>query len=172
MSEITIEVEGADGLAEWFRTADERVDRWILDLVDDTAVYSGRKLVEHAPGTIKDLVSVDEAQAVQEHTAGSIEAVAGVHPDLGETEPRGLGSSSSDYPYFVDVGTGIYGEFGTPITSFPGGVMGPFEFQGRMIYARSVKGQPAQDYSGASFRDTNAYLPLRIEGSLGGILGS
>lgn len=171
MSDIVVEVVGPQGLAEKLREIDRGIDSWLVDLVDDAAVYSGRRLEEHAPGSIKDLVSVDEAQPVQEAIPGSIEAVAGVHHALGLEEPRGLGSSSEDYPYFVDAGTGIYGETGTPITSFPGGVMGPFEFQGRMIYARTTKGQPAQDYSGSAFRDVDAYLPLRIKGSLGDIIG-
>lgn len=165
--EVVVHVEGSEGLERWLESLDRHVDAWLVGLSDDLAGYAGDRIQQHAPGRIRDLVGIDRASRAN---LGIIEAVAGVHPDLDkELEGVGLGSSPADYPFYVDVGTGIYGEFGTPITSFPGGVMGPIEFRGRMIYASSIKGQPAQDYSGASYRDTTAYLPLRIAGTLGDI---
>lgn len=144
------------------RSIEDRVDSWLLNLVDDTVDYAARQLRRHAPGEIDALVTADGPQG--EPQTGIIEGMAGVLPDLQEeiAHPRGLGSSPADYPFYVDVGTGIFGEFGRLITAFPGSVMGPIEFRGRMIYPRSIKGQPAQDYSGEAHRDTDIWLAGHI----------
>ncbi len=164
MSVTVVEVDGADGVTRWLRSFDQRVDHWLLDLVGDAVEHAGHSLREHAPGGIKDLVIEDEPQDLGSR---SIVGVAGVIPDVDEqTITGGLGSAPSDYPFYVDVGTGIYGEHGTPITAFPGHVMGPIEYNGRMIYIKSFKGQPAQDYSGAAARDTDAWLDVHITRSI------
>jgi hypothetical protein len=158
---ITTEVLFHDDI----RSLDDRVDLWLRDLVDDTVGYTAGRLREHAPGGIDRLVTEDGGQF--DPQLGIIRGMAGVLPDLEEEveHPRGLGSNPADYPFYVDVGTGIFGEFGRPITAFPGGVMGPIEYQGRMIYPRSIKGQPAQDYSGAAHRDTDLWLAGHIKTS-------
>lgn len=140
---------------------DDRVDDWLLEVVDAGIFHAQERLVAHAPGGIKDLVDVDLPRF---ELAGSIvTGEAYVDPDLDETsDDGGLGSSPADYPYYVDVGTGIFGDVGTPITAFPGHVMGPIEYGGRMIYVKSFKGQPAQRYSDAAARDVDVMLGFRL----------
>jgi hypothetical protein len=139
------------------------VDRWLTDLVDDTVDYAAARLHEHAPGKITDLVGSEGAQF--DPHIGFIEGEAFVLPDIQEEidHPRGLGSSPADYPFYVDVGTGVYGEHGTPITSLPGHVMGPVEWGGRMIYIKFDKGQRPQHYSDAAHKDTDVWLPGKIQ---------
>lgn len=163
------EVQLADAreLDDWLRGLDRRVDSWLHETVSFGVDQAGRALVAHAPGRIKDLVETDPPPP--RRLGGDVfEGEAFVDPDH-ERYPGSGGkkSSRSDYPFYVDVGTGIYGPSGTPISSFPGGVMGPIEYGGQMIYARSVKGQPAQNYSERSFLDVDAMVDLRVHvGSL------
>jgi len=162
---VTIEPLFHDDL----RDLDGRVDSWLRGLVGDTVDHAAGRLRHHAPGGIDALVTADGPRG--EPQAGVVEGMAGVLPDLQEEidHPRGLGSSPADYPFYVDAGTGIFGEFGRPITAFPGGVMGPVEFRGRMAYSRSIKGQPGQDYSGAAHRDTDLWLQGHIPASTTGL---
>lgn len=148
------------------RSISGRVDSWLLDLVDDAVDYAAGRLRHHAPGGIDALVTSDGPQG-EPQLDGVVEGMAGVLPDLQEKvdHPRGLGSSPADYPFYVDVGTGVFGEFGRPITAFPGGVMGPIEFRGRMIYPRTIQGQPGQDYSGEAHLDTDLWLAGHIRTS-------
>lgn len=138
------------------RHIDENVDAWLRDLVDDTVDFAAERLREHAPGAIDALVESEGGQFDPQLDA--IEGVAGVIPDPTEEYISKSGSRRSDYPYYVDVGTGIYGPEERPITSMPGGVMGPIEFRGRMLYLTSIRGQEAQDFSGAATRDTDLWL--------------
>ena len=159
-----VEITSLRELQGFLGELDDRVDAWLHDAVDDASRFAGERLVHHAHGSIKDLVAVDEPRPGD---GGIIVGEAYVDPDFKEDFEddglgRGLGSSPADYPYYVDVGTGIYGEFGTPITAFPGGVMGPIEYGGRMIYLKEIKGQPAQHYSDAAARDVDAFLDFRI----------
>jgi hypothetical protein len=163
---IEVEVTGNEGLLEWAKRFDDQIDSWLTDLVNDTVNFAESRLRAHAPGKIKDLVTTDGPKF--EVNMGWIQGFAGVLPDFNEDSlgDRGEKSNPADYPYFVDVGTGIYGETGTPITSLPGHVMGPILMGGRMVYTKSIKGQPAQHYSDAAFRDTDVYLPLRIQSDI------
>jgi hypothetical protein len=136
------------------------VDVWLSGLVDDISDFAAERLRVHAPGRIDQLV--DAAHDLPGE-AGAIEATAGVIPDITEGNfNRGLGSDPADWPVFVDVGTGVYGAHGSPIRSIPGNVM-VFEADGQRIFARQIKGQPAQHYSDRAFEDTVGWTPARIE---------
>lgn len=163
---VEIELNGQKELVSWAKRFDAQVDSWLTELVDDAVDFAGQRLEAHAPGNIKHLVTTDGPRL--EADVGWIEGFAGVLPDFDEdpSGQRGLGSNPADYPFFVDVGTGVYGETGTPITSIPGHVMGPIEVGGRMIYAKSIQGQPAQRYSDAAARDTDAHIPIRISSTI------
>lgn len=158
-------VEGDREVQEWLVAEPGRIDDWLYELVDETSFFASARLRERAPGKIEGLVDTDLAN---EPEPGLFQAIAGVGPDITEeTFGRGLGSDPADYPVYVEVGTGIFGEHGTPIETIPGHVMGPFEaFWGEMIYAKSVKGQPGQHYARQSFEDTVGWLPGRIEVAL------
>lgn len=145
------------------RSLDDRVDSWLVDFVDDTVDFAAGRLRAHAPGRIDELVTSDGPQFEPEF--GVIQGVAGVIPDPNETFVSARGSKRADFPLFVDVGTGIYGEHQRPITSFPPNQMGPVEVGGRMVYLDQIKGQPAQDYSGEATRDTDAWIPGHIRAS-------
>ncbi len=165
MAEQDVELRGLRELQGFLGGLDDRVDDWLYETVDAGTFVAEDSLKANAPGSIKDLVGVDLPRF---GPSGSIvTGEAYVDPDFeadfeGNGLSRGLGSSPADYPYYVDVGTGIYGETGTPITAFPGGVMGPIEYGGRMIYVKEIKGQPAQRYSDAAARDVDAFLDFRI----------
>lgn len=157
-------VEGDRDAQRWLLTGQGRVDDWLYELTDEISFFAYGRIHEHAPGRIGGLVEIDPAH---EPEIGSFEATAGVMPDLTEeTFGRGLGSDPADFPVYVEVGTGVFGEHGTPIESIPGHVMGPFEFMGEMIFAREVKGQRGQHYVRAAFEDTVGWLPGRIETAL------
>ncbi len=159
-----VEVIGGQEAGWWLRSFDERLDHWLVNLVGDAVEYGGQRLRAHAPGSIKELVGVNEPTMME---VGVVEGTAFVTPGLDEdTLSGGLGSDPADYPYYVDVGTGIFGEYGTPITTIPGHVMGPIEYGGRMIYVKSIAGQEAQHYFDAASRDVDARLPSQIRGSL------
>lgn len=154
----TVEVLWEPG---WIDSLGEKVDRWLTDLVDDTVDFAAGRLREHAPGRIDEFVTSDGPQF--EPQTGAIEGVAGVTSDPTESFISRRGSRRADWPLYVDIGTGIYGESGKPITAFPGDVMGPIQRGGMMVYLEEIRGQKPQDFSGAAMRDTDAWLPIHIE---------
>lgn len=157
-------VEG-DREAKSFLIDSGRIDDWLYELTDDAAFFAAGRLRERAPGSISGLVDFDPTRELE---IGSYEAIAGVEPDILEEDfGRGLGSDPADYPVYVELGTGIFGEFETMIETIPGHVMGPFLGSwGDIIYARRVKGQPGQRYAEQSFEDTVGWLPGKIEVAL------
>lgn len=148
---------------EWLDHLDDRVDSWLTDLTDDVVDFAAGRLRSHAPGSIDEFVTSDGPEL--EPQLGIIEGMAGVIEDPDEEFVSRRGSQRRAFPLFVDIGTGIFGEFGRPITAFPGHVMGPVEFHGRMTYPTIIAGQEPQDYSGAATRDTNAWLTGKIRAS-------
>lgn len=164
-----VEVRDLQELHDFLAGLDDRVDDWLREMVDEAIDLAGRRLVAHAPGGIKDLVGTDEPRPGDDGVLVQGEAYVTPDEDVDE-QADGAGSSPADYPYYVDVGTGVYGDSGTPITSFPGGVMGPIEFGGRMIYIKSHKGQPAQRYSDAAADDVDVMLGYRLPTRVGMIL--
>lgn len=159
-------IEGDDETATWLRTHDARVDDWLYELVDGLVFYAAGRMRERAPGSIKQLVDILPAH---ETATGAFEGIAGVEPDITEdTFNRGLGSDPADYPVFVEVGTGVFGPIGEPISSIPGHLMGPFWdiITGREIYTSVVQGQKPQRYAEQSFEDTVQVAPDHIMAAL------
>lgn len=163
-------VEGDREVKDWLIAEPEHIDDWLYELVDEVSFFAAGRLRERAPGGISGLVDIDLANELD---PGHFEAVAGVEPDITEeTFGRGLGSDPADYPVYVEVGTGIFGEFGTPIEAIPGHLMGPisaFSMTGihdSFFFTKSVKGQKPQHYARESFEDTVGWLPARIEVAL------
>lgn len=143
------------------RRVDEELDDFLYELTDDTAQRAGDLLRLHSPGAIDRLVDVEP---VQETAPGHFESTAGVTQDnFYAHQDRGLGSDPRDYPFYVDQGTGIFGEKHSPIYTIPGNLMGPIRFKGRTYFVPHFKGQPAQLYSERSFIDTIAWMPFRVE---------
>lgn len=141
--------------------AAESIDDWLYELTDAVAQQAADRFRTHAPGAIDLLVDVDLAH---ETAPGHFESSAGVEPYVVPWEfHRGLGSDPADYPVYVDRGTGIYGDRHSIIYPIPGHVMGPIWYQGRQIYIKSSKGQPAQHFSDKAFADTVGWTPARIE---------
>lgn len=158
---VHVTVIGDDEAKAWLRGGRARVNDWLYQLTDSIVFHEADQLHELAPGRIKDLVSVALARETE---PGVFEGTAGVEPEVTEASfARGLGSDPADFPVYVDQGTGIFGEFRSPIYAIPGHVMGPIEWEGRTIYVTSFKGQPAQHFSDRAFADTVAWIPARIE---------
>ncbi len=152
-------IEGARETEAYLHHGSEMADHMLRDLVNDAAEYAAHRLELHAPGRIDALVAVDQAPLA---SVGRMEAVAGVLPDPDELgSDRGLGSDPADWPVFVDVGTGIYGEHHKPIETIPGHVMVWGEGDSK-IFARRVKGQPGKHYSDEAFHDTVEWMPSRL----------
>lgn len=153
-------VEGDDEVKTYmYRGGDVEED--LRDLTSDIAEHAGEALSLLAPGRISELVRVNPDQA----EGSRIRAEAGVIPDLDERlflDPRGLGSDPADYPFFVDVGTGIFGPLGREIVMPTGHVMGPIPWRGGNIYVQHIKGQEAQHYSDRAFEQTIQWIPERI----------
>jgi hypothetical protein len=158
-------VSGDKEVKEYLATSPQRVDDWLYELVDGAVFFAADRIRAHAPGSIDRLVDVQVPNVL---SPGVIEGIAGVEPDITEeTFGRGLGSDPADYPVFVEVGTGIFGEVGTPITSIPGHKMGPIiGSDGHFFYTTIVKGQPPQHYTENAFDETVIWMPGHIEGAL------
>lgn len=161
-------VTGDNEVKAWLRTEDHRVNDWLYELVDGLVVYADARIRELAPGSISELVELDPAH---ETATGAFEGVAGVVPAVTEkTLHVGLGSDPADFPVFVEVGTGIFGAVGHPISSMHPdhliGLMGPIPYLGREIFVSSIKGQRPQRYAGRSFDDLVERTPVVIKGAL------
>lgn len=154
-------VEGDREVKDWLIAEPSRIDDWLYELIDETSFFASSRIREHAPGHIDELVDTDLAHELE---PGFFEAIAGVEPEITEeTFRRGLGSDPADFPVFVEVGTGVFGEHGTPIETIPGHVMAFMGREGRMIFTGKVAGQRAQHYTRTAFEDTVGWLPGRIE---------
>lgn len=68
-------------------------------------------------------------------------------------------SDSSHYPIFVDAGTGVFGDTGSPIFARSGKAM-HFEVDGREIFARMVMGQHGQHFFAATEAFAQALLRM------------
>lgn len=158
MSGVFIIAEGESRVKVWLKTADQRVDDWLYELSDSIVFHARDTLYETAPGGIRALVGWDN---VDEVGPGLFEGSAGVLPD-GPALP-GPGSAKEDYPFYVEEGTGIYGELHSIIYPLVGPVMGPIPYRGRDIFVRSSKGQPGQHYGREAYEETVAWTPGRIE---------
>lgn len=160
-------VEGDKEAKHWLRTADDRVDDWLYEIVDEIVFFAAARMRQHAPGGISELVDVDLAD--RQIAAGDVfEGTAGVMPDITETgrpHHHQIGSNPEDYPVFVEVGTGIFGPVGEPITSFPGTVMA-FLWGNRQIFTNVVQGQRPQHYAEHSFEETVVQTEVVIRGAL------
>jgi hypothetical protein len=159
-------VEGDREFKTWSKGLHGRVDDWLYELVDGMIFYAAGRMKEHAPGGIKDLVDID---LVDRTATDAFEGIAGVEPDLTEeTFSVGLGSDPADFPVFVEVGTGIYGEVGEPISTIPGHLMGPIynPKTGGVFYASVIRGQPAQHYAREAFEELVERTPVVIKTAL------
>lgn len=159
-------VTGADEVKAWLRTEGSRVDDWLYELVDGLVVYATARVRELAPGSISELVDMVPAH---ETATGAFEGVAGVEPDLTDDGFAfghvGLGSDPDDFPVFVELGTGIFGPVGHPISTIPGHLMA-FEIDGHLVFAHVVMGQRPQRYAGRSFDDLVERTPVVIRTAL------
>jgi hypothetical protein len=154
-------IEDEDDVKPWLRSSHDQVNDWLYELVDSAVFYAAQRLRTHAPGQIDQLVDVT---LPHEPEPGRIEGVAGVEPDITqESFSRGLGSNPADYPFYVEVGTGIYGEFGMPIHTIPGTYPMAFEHAGTMVFAWETKGQKGQHYGRQAFEETAEWMPARIQ---------
>lgn len=157
-------IEGDDQTKEFLRRGNSFVDDWLYEIVDATVFHASDRLKVHAPGHIDQLVEEHLAHAIE---VGAIDGAAGVIPDITvSTFHSGLGSDPADYPVFVDVGTGIFGEFGKRIETIPGHLMGPINWTtvyADQIFVPWILGQKAQHYSDAAFADTVEWLTTHVE---------
>lgn len=155
-------IEDDEEVKRWLRAGEGHVNDWLYELVDAATFHAADRLRALAPGSIG--VELIDVELPHEAEPGVIEGVAGVEPDLTQaTFSRGLGSDPADFPYFVEVGTGVYGEFGTPIQTIPGTYPMAWESAGNLIFAWEVRGQKPQRYGERSFEETAGWLPARIE---------
>lgn len=155
-------IQGDKEAKQWLRSADRRVDDWLYELVYSMVFYAADRLAAHAPGSITELV---ETQIARPTATDSLEGIAGIIPDITqETFHSGLGSNPADYPVFVEVGTGVFGPVGHPISTIPGHLMGPFfdPEAGRDIFVQSIRGQRPQRYAEHSFDETVEWAPTKI----------
>ncbi len=156
-------VEGDEEVKRFLSGADSLVNDWLYEVVDSLVFHGEQRLREHAPGSIKGLVDVAPAH---ETASGAFEGIAGVEPDITKaTFGSGLGSDPADYPVYVEVGTGVFGDVGLPISSIPGHLMGPITdpVTGRDFFLSEMKGQPAQRYAERSFEELVGWVPTQIK---------
>jgi len=67
--------------------------------------------------------------------------------------------SSADYVDFVEEGTGIYGPKNSPILPSKKQVLTGWTYEGKTVFARSVKGQKGQHMVKKSMEDVATRLP-------------
>lgn len=151
-------VEGDKEAKAWLRTAEPRIDDWLYEVSDSIVFHESDLLHETAPGRIKALV--DYVPVVEERPH-YFEGLAGVKPD-GFALP-GPGSAKEDYPFYVEEGTGLYGELHSIIYPLVGTLMGPIEDFGYEYWIKSSKGQPGQHYGRRAYEETVAWVPSRLE---------
>lgn len=155
-------IDGDHQAQRYLLEGEDNIERMLVDLVSDIAEHAGDELRVHAPGSISELVGVDQAHRPE---VGVITARAGVFPDLSEENAtgavRGLGSDPADFPVFVEVGTGVFGELGEPIHSIPGHPM-VINFPDGKVFTQTVLGQPAQHYARESYENTIRWIPERL----------
>lgn len=152
-------VLGAEEGKRRIRGVKGKVDDMLYELVDAIAFHASDQLRIHAPGHISELVDTDLATEVEPH---HFHAAAGVTPGESKFVSR-RGSRRADYPLYVEGGTGVYGETGSPILAVPRHLMGPIDFEGRDIFLSSIQGQHAQHYAERSFEEAVSWTPARIE---------
>lgn len=155
-------IDDEDEVRNWLRSSNKHVNDWLYELVDAVVFYAAQRLRAHAPGHIgTELVDVD---LPNEHQPGAIDGAAGVEPDLrSKNFGRGLGSDPADFPFYVEVGTGRYGEHETPISTVPGSYPMAFNYQGNLIFTWHTQGQRGQHYGRRSYEDTVNWVPARIQ---------
>lgn len=156
-------IEGDDEAATYLYEGDEHVEAMLTDLVGDITDHAAEELRTLAPGTIgAELIGTDEPHLPDQ---GAIVGVAGVLPDISEEMNlgaiRGLGSDPADYPVFVELGTGIFGEYERPIQVMPGHVM-VIPFPDGKVFTRSIAGQPGQHYAERAYENTIQWIPGRL----------
>lgn len=152
MADVFIDISERESLFALF----DHEERAVRELVEDVADAAAENLRQHAPGNFKIAALVAATRASRLETGGGYEATAGVTRD---PQP---GGGNPDWPVFPDIGTGRHGEFQRDIVS-PAGNMMVFEYQGRTIFTRKVKGQEAQHYSDEAYLDTLFGMPVHIE---------
>lgn len=158
-------VEGDKEAKAWLRSSEPRIDDWLYEIVDEVVFFAAERIRQHAPGGISELVDVNLADRT---ATAAFEGTAGVMPDATETgrpHHHGFGSDPQDYPVFVEVGTGIFGPVGEPITSFPGTAMA-FMWGNREVFTTIVQGQRPQHYTEHAFEETVAHTEVVIRGAL------
>lgn len=159
-------ISNDDEVKHWLRSSNRQVNDMLYELVDATIFHAEDRLRAFAPGEISELVDIN---LPTEPEPGAIDGAAGVVPDVrAATFGQGLGSDPADYPYFVEVGTGVYSEGENasrqPITTIPRSYPMVWERPpGNLIFAWTVEGQKPQHYGRHSFEETSGWLPARIE---------
>ena len=140
----------------------DRVHRMTVDIVDDVVEHAGAAVRERAPGSIAGLVEQHGATVLD---PGIIHGVVGVTPaheggERGKTFVQ-TGSDPRDYPFYVHQGTGVFGEFGTPITVPSPGFM-QIDFPDGRVRTRQVEGQRPQPFVEEAFEETADWIPIRL----------
>lgn len=126
---VTAKIEGLEEMQRAFAIAPELINREMRDALEATGAV--------AEGTAK-----NEAPHDKGNLRGSINQgrVTGLGLDMELTVGTNL-----DYAKHQEYGTGIYGKTGKPITPKRGKFL-RFKYNGRWVYARSVKGTRGKFY--------------------------
>lgn len=147
--EMRLDVDVGPDLEEKLRRLDLEVDRLLQDALDDIALrieYEAKGRAGFVTGNLKRNIGREPARRVG---ADTYEAKVGVR----RTAPYGL---------WHHEGTGIFGARRRRIRPLTGNVL-VFRIAGRLVFARSVKGQRANPFLREAFVETDAlYVPARL----------
>lgn len=165
MGNYELEIDNDDEVKRWLRRSPDEIDDWLYELVDAAVFHAASRLRALAPGSISQLVGVELPHQPE---PGRIEGAAGVEPDyMGPTTPvQGLGSDPADFPFYVEVGSGVHATdpeaSHSPIRTIPGTYPMAWEHMGNMVFAWETQGQKPQFYGLRSYEETASWMPARI----------
>lgn len=141
---------------EHFRGMGDRVRPALGDVLDESVRVGEQSAKLYAPKRTRRLEdAISSVPAHDRETIGAIEASVGVDP------VDGYSDGSPDYPFFVNVGTGLYGSLKRMIEPVRAKRM---VFTDRQhVVARRVRGQRPQPYMDEAFEDVDSYVDARID---------
>lgn len=128
----------------------------VADMFDEAVRIGEHSAKLYAPKRTRRLESAISSTPAHERVDyGVIDASVGVDPVDGYDE------GSPDYPFFVNVGTGLFGPLSDYIYAKRADVM--VFVDRKFVVAKRVRGQRPQPYMDDAFEDVDSYLDARID---------
>jgi hypothetical protein len=151
-------------LRRHLRDMDGRVKPELSDMLNEAVRVGEQSAQIYAPSRTHRLErAISSVPAHERASIGAIEASVGVDP------VDGYEDGSPDYPFLVNIGTGLFGPLMDYITPIRASHM---VFTDRkFVVAKRIRGQHPQPYMDQAFEDVDNYLDARIDLMVERIIG-